>query len=348
MILNLERIKDIDKSDMFRVLVDFPNQVDIGVNASKNADKPLKSDFKNIVFSGMGGSAIAADILKSYLELLCYEKQIYVNREYYAPNWIDSDTLFIASSYSGNTEETIAALTNAMKKTKNIVCICTGGKLEEIAKINNFPVISLADGLMPRCALGMSFFALIQYFIDNVLDDELSQRIGVAIDKTKELLITKSKEFSIVELENEAIQIAVSLFGKIPVFHSESSFEAVSKRWQGQIQENAKLFAYSSIIPEMNHNEINSWVGSKSDFVEVIFEDKSNLARIKYRIEAISTLYENHNPIIIESSYDDLLSRIFDLIYLGDWVSFYLAILNKKDPTPIPAIIKLKEFMSRI
>lgn len=354
--ISKDEIKTIDTLGMFKVLNDFPEQVAQAIEIGRKS--PVFSEFenpKNFLVLGMGGSAIGGDLLRSYSQATAGAEhlQIVVNRGYEIPNYIDDSWFVIASSYSGGTEETISGYKAAKKKTKNIIAITSGGELENLAKEDGFPVIKIPAGLMPRCALGYSFVALLfQLMRISAYKKQAISETTEALVEISDLLNAKAKEYSEINDSNQAIKLAEKLFNKIVVVYSaETRLDIVNLRWRGQIQENAKQLAFGSFLPEMNHNEINSWdfpVDAYKAFSVVMLQDKLDHERTKIRFDALKSILsdagiENNS---ISGNGKHLLTRMFDLIYLADWTSYWLAMMNEVDPTPIPVISKLKGLLS--
>ena len=354
--LNRSKIEEIDKSNMFAVLSDFPGQVKHAIEIGKNADGFRKKTVSNeFAILGMGGSAIGGDILKSYVAHIPGANKLRIStyRNYTLPAYIDSRTNVIASSYSGGTEETISAFSQALGISENILCITTGGKLGSLAEENAVPITKIPDGFQPRCALGYSFFPmLLAVMKTGAFSEEAMEETEYGINETVKLLEEKSKVFSGFGKENLALQLAMKLADKMPVIYSSSDrMDSVNLRWRRQIQENAKTLAFGDYLPEMNHNEINSW-SYPAEIVKnsaiIILKDREDNPRTQIRFNAITSLLSDYagDIITLESNSSTWLARIFDMIYLGDWVSYYIAILKNQDPTPIPLISKLKTILS--
>ncbi|MFN3196263.1 MAG: bifunctional phosphoglucose/phosphomannose isomerase [Chlorobiota bacterium] len=343
-----DRIKQLDEDGMYDILTEFYHQIETGLNAGQAIDKK-QYDYDNIVFCGIGGSAISGDILSSYLDSIGYNKQVYVNREYTLPNWANENTLVLVSSYSGNTEETLSAYEEATKITKNIICYTTGGKLGELAESRQHQVINLRKGMMPRCGLAMSFIAVLSSLVHlDIIPSNLDESIEQAIKDTYANLKNNSKTLSNIN-SNNAITLAKKLHKKKTVIYAGKLMYPVAKRWAGQIQENAKSHAYFNQIPEMNHNEINSWdyEANNKDLCIVLLKDKAEHPRVQKRMRIFTELV-NQRATTFGFSSDGryVLTRMFELIYFGDWVSYYLSIIRGVDPTPIPTITILKEKMA--
>jgi glucose/mannose-6-phosphate isomerase len=344
--MNKLLIQKTDKENMFDVLINFHNQIKNALEVSGKVDlsKFNTSGLENIIITGLGGSAIGGDLIRSYTN---YEIKfpISVNRNYTLPAFANKNTLVIVSSYSGNTEETISVYKEAIAKKCRIICLTSGGTVEKMANANKNLYIKLPGGLQPRCALGYSFFSLITIFEKLGFISEGSKDIG----NTIKLIEKSSAVYSNLNVEkNPAIKIATAIKGKLPIIYSSvDTLDIVNLRWRGQFSENAKILAYGNFYPEMNHNELVGWNLNKDILkktVVIFLKDKSDNDRVKLRMKITKDIIKNYcnNMLFLESDAKSRLERIFDLIYLGDWVSYYLAILNNTDPTPVEAIEKLK------
>lgn len=357
--MTLDQISKIDSGNMYDIIRNFPKQVQDAIKLGKEAPgfkNKIQSD-KYLVL-GMGGSAIGGSLIKSYLSALKGAEHIAidVNRSYNLPGDIDSSYNVIASSYSGNTEETTTAFDKACAITKNAIAITTGGELKAMSDEMKVPLIEIPFGMQPRCALGMSFFPMITLMAKTgSMKDSAIKETEAAFEELVPILKEKAKQYADSESpDNPAIALAKILMNKIPVFYSSSEiFDSVNLRWRGQIQENAKIPAFGNFLPEMNHNEINGWTADKNittNFQLILIRDREDHNRVKARFDAIEALLKTKLGEIITLSGEGnhLLTRMFSLIYLADWTSFYLAMLKGVDPTPIPLISKLKTMLSNI
>ncbi len=354
--LTYENIKETDSQNMFDVLKSFPEQVKEAVLIGEKSEGfPNKPQSKHFVVLGMGGSAIGGDLLGSYLSNKEGTNDLIFNtvRNYTLPGYVNENTNIIASSYSGGTEETNSAFEQALKICRNIICISSGGQLTDSAQLHNKSVIIIPSGYQPRCALGYSFFPMLLSIVKtDLIADSIKSQIKNEINETIDMLRKRANEYSSMDDNNKALQIAKQILGTIPlVYSSTDGMESVNTRWLRQIQENAKHLAYGGLLPEMNHNEINGFSYPKdiSKNISVIFlKDKNVHPRTQKRFDALQNLIESDvkQVISLESEANSLLARMFDMIYLGDWISYFLAILNNVDPTPIPLISKLKNFLS--
>lgn len=346
MIMTLTDIKRLDPTGMYDWIRNFPEQIEDAVRMGTSTPLTLRtSGIQNIIVTGLGGSAIGGNLLRSYLanEL---DLPFIVNRHYRLPEFVGTKSLVIVSSYSGNTEETIAAHADAVKRKARVLCITTNGETMKMAKKFKHPVIEIPKGLSPRAALGYSFFPLLVAFF----------RLGLIKNKTKhiaetvKLLRAESSVLSNPESsDNTALQLATTLQGKLPIIYAPTEhFDAVAVRWRGQISENAKQLAFGHVLPEMNHNELVGWkhpVQLLKQLHVVFLRDAGTHKRIAMRETITKQIVLSYAGGVTDvwSKGRSLLARMFSLIHLGDWVSFYLAILNNEDPTPVKVIDYLKE-----
>jgi len=354
--LNTEDIINTDKQNMFDVLKNFHIQMMDAISIGKECHtfpNPLNSS--GFFVLGMGGSAIGGDLLNSYLKYTtgCEHISVQVVRDYTIPGTLNEQSNVIASSYSGETEETLSSLEMAKKRTKNIVAITTGGSLEEISNTSKIPVTIIPKGYQPRCALAYSFFPMIYTLIKSgALEKQGIETTEKNITETVETITEKSKIYSEISASNPAYILAKQIYDTIPIIYSSDKFGIVNLRWRCQIQENAKNLVFGGILPEMNHNEINSFMAPENNINNLsilLLRDTDDHSRINARFDAINDIFKEMLPrvITINSEAPNYMARMFDMIYMGDWVSYYLALLNGIDPTPIPLIIKLKNILAK-
>lgn len=348
--MTFEEIFAIDTSNMYGLIKKFPEQVEEAIRIGNGAKVRVSGrGVQNIVLCGLGGSAIGGDLLKSYLggEL---KVPFIVNRHYVLPGFVNKNSLVIISSYSGNTEETTTAFKEALKRGAKILCISSGGEVEKLAKKKKTAMIRIPGGLPPRAALGYSFFPLLI----TLGKLGLTKNKGREIRETLALLRQKSDEYSNPDQGlNKAFQLAEQLRGRIGiVYASTERFDAVATRWRGQMAENGKSLMFGHVLPEMNHNELVGWKVLKEQMreMQVLFlRDKDDHRRIKVRMDITKGIISEYTSRVTEawSEGTSLLARMFSLVYFGDWVSYYLAILHRVDPTPVSVIDFLKDELSR-
>ncbi len=349
----IPRIEKLDRENMHQLLVSFPSQLDRSIRLTHSFPLPNWKSFKfeNLALAGMGGSAIGGDLVRSYL---AYQLKIpfQISRHYLLPNFVTKNSLVLVCSYSGNTEETLSAYAIAKKRKAKIIAITSGARLFQLAKQDKTPVLLIPGGLPPRAALGYSFGPLLI----------LLSRLGLITDQT--VLLKEAGSFLAKQImkyeksstisKNQAKKLAERLHQKIPIIYSGCDyFDTVAIRWKQQICENAKNLAFVNFFPEFNHNELVGWQdkeNSKHKFIVLFLKDKDDHKRTIARMEIVKRIMKKQKIEVIEleSQGKSLLSRIFYLIQLGDWTSFYLAMLNGVDPTPIKIIDYLKYRLERI
>jgi glucose/mannose-6-phosphate isomerase len=346
-----DRIRHHDPDGMIDLILNFPTQSAEAVAIGNAAAIRLNTkDIRQIVITGLGGSAIGGDLLRAYLAESC-PVPVIVNRHYYFPQYVGRQTLVIISSYSGNTEETVSAYKNAIQRKAKIFCITSGGEVERIAKKHKHPFIKIPGGFPPRAALGYSFFPTLIAL----------SKMGFIKDQTKEiretlaLLARLSERYSdYAAADNTAVNIAGTLHGKLPLVYSAADkFDTVNTRWRGQISENAKTLAFGHVFPELNHNEIVGWEvlpDMMKKIHVVILRDRDDYKRIQLRMDVTKGIIGDLAGGITEvySEGKSLLARMFSLLYLADWVSFYLAMLNGVDPSPVKKIDFLKDELGKV
>ena len=317
----------IDQSNMLGVIDDFPNQCKDALSVPKGIT--VKGEIDSIVVCGMGGSAIGGDLLKSYLS--SSKIPVIVNRDYSIPEFVDENTLVFAVSYSGNTEETLSSFSEAKKKRAKIIAITTGGELSKIAD----KVVKIPAGLQPRAAIGYLFFPMVGILYNSNMVDVKNT------DLNEMLALMNDKE----NIKAKAQELSKKIQGKTPIIYSSELLRPVAYRWQTQINENAKYPAFHSAFSEMNHNEINAFSAmDRSRFTAIFLKDVNDHPRIKKRMEICKQVMERKVDVHeVEIKGSSLLARMFSTIYLGDYTSYYLAMRERVDPTPVQVIEWLKK-----
>ncbi len=331
-----------DPQNQFKVLVDTYTQIEYAWNNKFNIEKIKNEKIESILVSGLGGSAISADLIKNFLhgEL---KVPFIVNRNYFVPQFVNKNTLVIISSYSGNTEETCSVFEEVLKRDCSIVCITTGGKIEKLAGENNIPSVKLLKGYQPRYSLGLSFFSLLK--ILQVI--EIISKQDEVVREITSLWKNKGKEYS--GNNNPAYSYAEKIIGFIPIIYSADDItSAAGYRFKCQFNENAKLHAFHNVIPELNHNELIGWetFSEKQMNAKLLnILDTSYHPQTKKRFQITSELASENKIDVInfESSEDDFKLRLMDLVYLFDWITYYTAILRGFDPSEIRNIDSMKE-----
>lgn len=303
------------------------------------------SDIRNIIITGMGGSGIGANLVES-LTFGRVPIPITVSKGYNIPQFVSPHTLFIACSYSGDTEETLAAVNKGMLKRAHIICVTSGGKMLEMAKEYNLFYIQIPNGSnSARAQLGYLMISLLYALYHTNL-------IGAAFIKETENSI-EYLDRGEKAIQSEAELIAKKLRGKLAIIYCDERLKAMATRFQNQINENAKQMAHVNTFPEMNHNEIVGWhfpenVLQQSQVI-YLYSDHDH-ERVEKRMEICRDIFEKRsNPIIdIVAEGASLLEQYYYLIHLTDWISYYLAKENGIDPDPEEAIDFVKGELAKL
>jgi glucose/mannose-6-phosphate isomerase len=345
-----EIVAEIDKGGMLETVAGMPEMLEAagGLAASVALRKAKK--ISQIVIAGMGGSAISGSIASDLL-LGQSALPVYVNRDYKIPAFVGRETLFFALSYSGNTEETLAAAKEAARRGAGIVCVTSGGKLQEIASANKGGLYLVPAGYQPRAALPFLLVALLMGLEDAGVYAGLRPALAEAIALLRRLRSEYGVEKPL--RSNVVKQLARKLLDKVPiVIGSSGTTEAAALRLKCQFNENAKVTALFNLFPEFNHNEIVNLAGLNREehkFAMVFLRDERDAERVKKRMAITKSLIGRQLGGVSEvwSQGKGALASILSLIYFGDLLSVYLAVLRRVDPTPVEVITRFKKELSR-
>ncbi|HEY8498406.1 MAG TPA: bifunctional phosphoglucose/phosphomannose isomerase [Limnochordales bacterium] len=337
----------LDPYGMLRLIEGLADQVAAGYEAGRRAVAEAPSGgFRAVVVAGMGGSAIGGDLLKGAAADLS-PVPVEVVRDYRIPAYVDEHTLFIASSYSGNTEETLAAQEEAARAGARVVALTSGGRLGDVAAQKGWPVARIPSGLPPRAALGYSLFAALGIMEAAGLLPEME----AAVEQTVRALAEVRDRCAMRRplRDNPAKQEAVELVDRLPVVYGSSGIgAAVAYRWKTQFNENSKHPAYWTSLPELDHNEVVGWEapppGVARQLRLILLRTGDESPRMLRRFEATRRILEGRASGLAEYAGwgDGHLARAMALLHLGDYVSYYLAIAKGVDPTPVRFIDRLK------
>jgi glucose/mannose-6-phosphate isomerase len=298
-------------------------------------------EVSNVVLAGMGGSALPGVLLNSWPQLTV---PFEIVRGYNIPAYVGPGTLFISSSFSGNTEETLSALAEAEHAGAQIVVVASGGKLADVAKEKNYPLFMLPAGIQPRMATLYFLNAFVRILAPLGLTKLDTGELGRAAEWLKDELEQLS---AIIPTDkNVAKQIALEIIGKTPIIYSGPLMFPAANKWKICMNENAKNTAWSGQYPEFNHNEFIGWSSHPVDKPFAVVEIRSNLEheRIQKRFVVSERLLSGKRPapIVVEPRGETLLQQLLWGVAMGDFVGSYVAILNGLNPTPVDLVEKLK------
>jgi len=321
---------------MDQLISQFPEQLKEAIAIGEAATINKKDGINNVYVAGMGGSGIGANFVASFIR---EESKIpyLVGKGYDVPNYIDENTLAIASSYSGNTEETLFSFEQMIEKGAKVVVIASGGKLIEKAKALDLDYIQVPpNSPSPRACLGYSMIQ--QLFILNKMG-LISSTVIDQMRNSIQLLVDNQEAIKV-----EAKAAAEKLHGKIVCIYTTDRTAPVALRFRQQVNENSKCLAWEGIIPEQNHNELVGWTKSTDQLAAIYFRNKNDRPRNQKRIEINKTILGRYIDTILEvySKGDNQVAQSIYLVHFGDWISWYLAELGGVDAIEINVIDFLK------
>jgi glucose/mannose-6-phosphate isomerase len=338
--------QNIDKQDMLSHIADLPEQLQTAWELGLQQDLPTRIDFRQILIAGMGGSAIGADLLASYVEDKC-SIPIFVWRDYNLPAWAKGpETLVIASSHSGNTEETLSAIDTALSRNCTCLAISTGGKLAKIAQEAQIPLWRFEHHGQPRAAVGYSFGLLLSLLtqLDLIPDPQNELMEAISIMQVQQGRINPKVPLS----DNLAKRLAGQMMDRWLVVIASGILAPVARRWKGQISEIAKTWAQFEFLPEANHNSlagINQPENFLSQTMALFLRSKNNHPRNILRGELTKKAFmlEGMGTDFVDALGESSLANMWSCLHLGDYVTYYLAMLYGVDPTPVEAIEGFKK-----
>ncbi|HEV8595996.1 MAG TPA: bifunctional phosphoglucose/phosphomannose isomerase [Thermoplasmata archaeon] len=332
-------VRRIDRAGAREHIQSLSDQIVRGLQAGL-AIGPIAAQRRAFVV-GMGGSGIAGAVLAAWLAA---ERGVAVGsvNDSALPPWIDEGDLVIAVSYSGNTLETLAAAREARARGADLAGVASGGTLRDLCHGHGLPFLAVPPGLMPRSAFGYLFGGLAALFPDT------AGPVRAAAEETR----TKGAKLlpAVADAKNPAKRLATRLKGRTPVVYGTPTYAPVARRWQTEFNENAKVLAWASVLPEADHNELVGWAGDPAAkrFAPILLRDPEEAPDHKAMMDATRDLIKRKAKVEeVHAEGTTLLARMLATIQLGDWTSFYLAILRKVDPTPVAVIGKLKERLAK-
>lgn len=340
MLDDVKTIHERDVQDALGIAEHSPEQ--LLYDFSANLDSLEGKSYKNVVLAGMGGSALAGLITSVWPG---FNVPFEIVRNYDLPSYVSEDTLVIASSYSGNTEETLSEYAQAKTKNSKIIVITSGGKLAELAASNNDPIFIIPSGMQPRHAVFYSLLAIVT----------ITDKLGITVGKVAELQATKDHlknaiagwTLTVPTSQNYAKQLAQESIGKSVVVYGSPLFFPAAYKWKISFNENAKQVAWCNQIPEFNHNEFLGWTKQPVDKPYTVFDIRSDLdlPQVQKRFVVTAKLLSGlrPEPIIISPQGSNLIEQLLWTISLGDFVTIYTALLNGLNPTPVDMIEKFKK-----
>jgi len=345
---SVERIRAADPGNMLDRIKDLPKQVRDAWTIARAAQlPPAHGDVRNITVAGMGGSAIGGDLAAA---LLAGELKVpmQVHRDYGLPAYVGRDSLVIASSYSGNTEESLSSFEEAQRRGARVLVLTTGGKIAELARAAKYPVITFSYPAQPRAALGYSLGLVLGALTRLGFVRDLSSDIDAALADVARL----EERVHEGARTNDAKKLAIELYGRIIFAYGGGVLGVMARRVKGQWNENAKNWGAFDVLPELNHNGVVGFphpdIARDALTVLLLRSDRDN-PRHKLRFDVTRELLDRASVPhkTLQFSGANMLSEVLQLTLFTDYVSFYVALLNGVDPSPVKSIDYLKERLAK-
>lgn len=351
--MNLDDIKSFDQLDPENMLAHIdglPDQLEAAWKIGAEMDLPDHVGIRRVLITGMGGSAIGADLVAAFAEPVL-RVPVFVYRDYELPGWaVGQDTLVIASSHSGNTEETLTNFRTALERGCRCMAVTTGGTLESEAQQAGVPVWRFEHRGQPRSAVGYSFGLLLSLLarLDLIPDPSPELTSAVAAMRNQQELIRAQVPVA----QNPAKRMAGQLIGRHVAVFGADLLAPVARRWKGQISEVAKAWAQFEFLPEADHNTLAGSLFPEEIlsrtialFLRAGLNHPRNLLRVNLTKEAL--MLEGINADFIDASGDTRLAQQWTCLHFGDYTAYYLAMAYGVDPTPVEALASLKSALKK-
>jgi len=356
---SMEYLESIDKNHMLKIQTSFPENCEDAIRRSEVLKIPRKLKIsensilytkpKNILIAGMGGSAIGGEVLKDWLQYKI-NIPVEISRSYDLPAYCDEETLVLAVSYSGNTEETLSSFVDAIERSCMVVSISSGGHLSRFSTKLGVPLVRLPSNFPPRIAFPYLFFPLTVILRKMGVYQNEDSEIKNTIETLKSLRIKLAPEISTPD--NLAKKLALEVQDRIPVIYGFGHYRSIALRMKTQFNENSKITALCDVFPELSHNAVVGWMGIEDlgkCFAVIFIRDSEEPIEIRSRIILTKkiALREIEKIFEIFAEGDSKLARMLSVLYVGDFASIYLALLRGIDPTPVEVIEEIKKELQK-
>ena len=337
--LDKAAVDALDAGGMLDDVLNQPHQLEDALWRVESAGIARFDPSAGLVVCGMGGSAIGADLARGVIGPRA-RRPLFTSRDYEPPSWVGEDTLVLCSSYSGETEETLASYAAAGERGAARVVMTTGGALADAARADGVPVIGIPSGMQPRAAVAYMTVGALQVAALAGVTESLRGEVEAAANLLRELAAEWAPDG---DADGEAKSLARALQGQVPVVYGAGLTAPVSVRWRSQLNENAETPAFDGVLPEMDHNEICGW--GQPTFTALFLEDEEQHTRVKRRIELTAEVVAAAGSPVerVRSRGETRAERVLSLVLLGDLVSLYVAVLNGVDPSPVARIEDFKQ-----
>ncbi len=351
--LTPEEIRKLDRSSICSAYDSWPEYCSEAFSRDVDVSENLFNDVSSIVFAGMGGSGTTGDIIADWMRLKCVVP-IHVLKGYHLPAFVGDGTLVIAMSVSGNTEETLSAMTEAVSAGARVVAVSQGGEMEKICRKKNLAHVKIRQRILPRITLPEVLYSVLKLLIRSPFLGDLGGQIGDSIKTMQEVgkKISQAQRYE----ENPAKQLAGWMLGRVPVAFCSPLTRGVGIRFKNSVNENAKAPAAAFEILDSCHNEIVAWAsggtaesGKNTALRPILVRNMSDLPEFTARFDVFKEMLQKNGHEVYEVPVmgNGALSSIVASLYLLDYATVYLGILRGLDPAPIDAIFELKDLMAR-
>lgn len=322
---------------MDKLIQEFPSHVSAILKQLEQANLKIAHPEKveNILLCGLGGSGIGGKLTQKLTEAEL-DMPFQVIHDYNIPQYVSEKTLVIANSYSGNTEETLFALEQAVERGAQVFAISSNGTLLKQAQKNNWLHVKVKEGYPPRAALAFSFVTQLIFLEQN---NWVKTKFATEIAAANELIIEHANA-----IREKAAQVAKEVVDKNIVLYADQWLEGAVIRGRQQINENAKMLCWHHVFPEMNHNETVGWAGGNENYAVIILRSKFDYPRTTTRIEITENIIKDKTPHVfnINGIGATPLEQLFYFIHFLDWLSYELSAIKDVDPVEVKVIDYLK------
>jgi glucose/mannose-6-phosphate isomerase len=337
----------VDPGGVYSYVHDFPDEINAASNLCVGFDPPGSwAGTDKIIVLGMGGSGIAGRVLSAYVNAAGGALAV-TDRGYDIPEWVDERTLALAVSYSGNTAETLSAVAAAIEKGAKLFAVTSGGKLEKLAENHSFPYIKIPGGRLPRHSLGYLVVPLFECL------NRASLIATPPLDAVVDITIRRREDWGadVPAAKNPVKQTAAEIYdnGYFPVIYGVGDVGAVAaERTRGQLAEDSKLYASSHFFPELCHNEVVGYEGNDerlADFYVIVYRSPDENRTLTKQTDAALEIIGREVAKVreIKATATDALPTLFEFIYFGDFLGYYMALLRGVNPESVRSIVELKE-----
>ncbi|MBI2598736.1 hypothetical protein HYW40_00740 [Candidatus Curtissbacteria bacterium] len=335
------RPHQFDRSNLRQMILDSPKQFAVGFDIAEGVK--VDGKFERVVFSGEGGSAFPSQLLETIVSEFAGAKapQIITNHSYSLPAVSTAGALNVVCSYSGNTEETISNLEEAISKKLPVIGIASGGKVEEICKASNIPFVKLpmpSPEFQPRMGTGYFVAAMVKLLENHGLVSGLSDEMGKNMGTVGE---------GLEEVERKGMELAGKIAGKTPVVYSSEKFARLAMVWKIKFNEHAKNPAFWNFFSELNHNEMVGFTNLGERYFAVMLKDPQDDPRNLKRYDVMAKLVgeKGLESVMFGLEGKNAFEKIFKSLLLADFTAYYLAMYNKADPTPVEMVEHFKKLL---